>query len=83
MKRKSVASSKNADADLEIPQTPAAFFRTAVMGKYSGRGGTLINRLVELDQDVARVFRNSEEVNEALRLVVRLKQVGRTKKKSA
>jgi hypothetical protein len=53
------------------------------MGKYSGRGGTLINRLVELDQDVARVFRNSEEVNEALRLVVRLKQVGRTKKKSA
>jgi hypothetical protein len=53
-------------------------FRKSVRGKYAKayRSGT---NLVPLDPDVKRVFRDEKAVNDALRLVIQLRKVGRAK----
>lgn len=50
----------------------------AVRGKYAKRyhGGT---NLVLLDPDVHKAFRNERAVNDALRLVIELRKIGRRK----
>ena len=50
-------------------------FRSGVRGKYAKayRAGT---NLVPLDPDVRRVFRSDKAVNDALRLVIKLRKVG-------
>jgi hypothetical protein len=55
--------------------------KDGVQGKYADRfrGGT---NLVLLDSDVAEAFPNDEAVNEALRLVIKLKKLPRFEKKS-
>ena len=47
----------------------------AVRGKYAKRYHAGTN-LVLLDPDVRRVFRNERAVNDALRLVIQLRQIG-------
>jgi len=53
-------------------------FRKGERGKYAKayRAGT---NLVPLDPDVKRVFRDEKAVNDALRLVIQLRKVGRAK----
>ena len=48
----------------------------AARGKYARRYPAG-NNLVLLDPDVRKVFRNERAVNEALRLVIELRKVGR------
>jgi hypothetical protein len=50
--------------------------KEGVRGKYAKayRSGT---NLVPLDPDVKRAFRNEKDVNDALRLVIQLRKVGR------
>ena len=56
-------------------------FKEGVQGKYAAqyRAGT---NLVFLEPDVARAFSDEAAVNEALRLVIRLTEIRRTKKRS-
>jgi hypothetical protein len=51
-------------------------FRKGVRGKYAKayRSGT---NLVPLDPDIRRAFRDEKAVNDALRLVIQLRKVGR------
>ena len=53
-------------------------FRNGVKGKYAKayRAGT---NLVPLDPDVKRVFPDEKAVNDALRLVIQLRKVGRVR----
>lgn len=53
-------------------------FRNGVRGKYARayRSGT---NLVPLDPDVRRAFRDEKAVNDALRLVIQLRKVGRAR----
>ena len=53
-------------------------FRKGVRGKYAKayRAGT---NLVPLDPDVRRVFSDEKAVNDALRLVIQLRKVGRVR----
>ena len=86
MKKKSNGGSALAHDDIEIPQTAPEFFKTAVMGKYARQathGKTV--RTVRLEADVARSFANAKEVNQALRLVEKMRQLGRSgqRKKTA
>jgi hypothetical protein len=68
MKKKSESASIEAgDADLEIPRMTRVEMRKGVMGKYAAGGAS---RFVGLDADVARVFRDSESVNRALRAII-------------
>lgn len=52
--------------------------RKGVRGKYANayRSGT---NLVPLDPDVRRAFRDEKDVNDALRLVIQLRKVGRAR----
>ncbi len=50
----------------------------AVRGKYANRYHAGTN-LVLLDPDVRKAFRNERAVNDALRLVIELRKVGRGK----
>ena len=57
MKKKSAAGRAAKRDDLDIPETPPEFFRTATMGKYHAdysRGGKTV-RAITLDDDVASV----------------------------
>ena len=68
MKKKSESASiEVGDAALEIPRMTRGEMRKGVMGKHAA-GGT--GRFVGLDSDVARVFRDSESVNKALRAII-------------
>jgi len=51
-------------------------FKGAARGKYAKRYQAGTN-VVLLDPDVRKVFRNERAVNEALRLVIELRKVGR------
>lgn len=68
-------SSHDSDDDLNIPQTPASFFKTAVVGKYykeyAGRHGEKSIAAVILEDDVAAVFKDSKSVNDVLRAIIR------------
>ncbi len=61
----------HADPDLDDDLQPEYDFSEAVQGKHhlAYREGT---NVVFLDPDIAKVFRNSEAVNQALRLLVNL-----------
>ena len=56
--------------------------KDGVQGKYADRFQEGTN-LVLLDSDVADAFPDDETVNEALRLVIKLTKLPRSKKKSA
>jgi hypothetical protein len=79
MKKKSDNGSRTNDADLEIPSMTRAEMRRGVIGKYAPAGSA--HRFVGLDSDVAKEFRTAEEVNEALRLVQKMRQIGKTAKR--
>ncbi|SPE31592.1 conserved hypothetical protein [Candidatus Sulfopaludibacter sp. SbA6] len=51
-------------------------FKGGVRGKYAKRYHAGTN-LVPLDPDVRKTFRSAREVNDALRLVIELRKVGR------
>jgi hypothetical protein len=52
------------------------YVRAERPSRFVPRGQGPANAVVTLDPDVARVFRNSETVNEVLRLVMRLSRFG-------
>ena len=55
----------------DLPEVGEDFFKNAVRGKYAGCR-ILLPRMVQLAADVADVFRDDAEVNEALRMLIRL-----------
>ena len=61
------------DSDLEL--RPRYDFSRGVRGKYASRYKEGTN-IVALDPDVAKIFRTSEAVNEALREVAKLRGAG-------
>ena len=79
MKKKSDNDSRD-DADLDIPPVTREEMRRGVMGKYAREGGGA-HRFVELEPDVAKVFRDSDSVNEVLRAII--KHMPARQKKSA
>ena len=56
-------------------------FSRGIRGKYAKKYSQGTN-LVLLEPDVAKVFRDSEAVNDALRTIVKLLALGRAKPKS-
>jgi hypothetical protein len=67
--------SKSATRDELRPEYDLAkLLKTGVQGKYAARCREGTN-LVLLDPEVARAFRNDSDVNEALRLVIRLSRL--------
>ncbi len=54
--------------------------KAGVRGKYAKRYHAGTN-LVLLDPDVRKAFRSERAVNDALRLVIQLRQVGRNKRR--
>jgi hypothetical protein len=69
------APSKSSD-ELRPEYDLRELLRKGVRGKYAKayRSGT---NLVPLDPDVRRAFRDEKAVNDALRLVIQLRKVGR------
>jgi len=67
---------------MDAPSFSRAELRRGVMGKYAGpdRAGF---RFVELDADVARVFKSSESVNVVLRSIIRGFSASQRTRKSA
>ena len=61
--------------DLRSEYDLKELFRNGVRGKYAKAYGKGTN-LVPLDPDVRRVFRSDKAVNDALRLVIKLRKVG-------
>jgi hypothetical protein len=61
------------DSDLEL--RPRYDFSRGVRGKYASRYKEGTN-IVALDPDVAKIFRTSEAVNEALREIAKLRGAG-------
>ncbi len=82
MKKKSNGDLKKDEALAAAPFTREQL-RRGVMGKYFRQASTG-RRTITLASDVAKVFRNDSEVNEALRLVQKMRELGRTgQRKSA
>ncbi|MGH7180340.1 MAG: hypothetical protein ACREJC_23375 [Tepidisphaeraceae bacterium] len=52
------------------------------MGKYARTTGSG-SRFVELDQDIARRFQDTREVNETLRIVLKLRELGHGKRRKS
>ncbi|HEX4053291.1 MAG TPA: hypothetical protein VHX86_03410 [Tepidisphaeraceae bacterium] len=79
MKKKSEsASAAVGDADQEIPRMTRAEMRKGMMGKYAvGHSRCFVG----LDRDVAKEFRTAKEINEALRLAQKMRQIGKTSKR--
>lgn len=69
MKKNSNSGSKKND-DLEIAPFTAEQMRRGVMGKYYRQVAERSRRVIGLDPDVARVFKNSESVNKVLRAII-------------
>lgn len=63
--------------DLRPEYDLATLLKGGVRGKYAKRYHAGTN-LVRLDPDVRRAFRDEKAVNEALRLVIELRKVGRS-----
>jgi hypothetical protein len=68
--------SKNGD-DLRAEYDLGQLLKGAVRGKYVKALQTGTN-LVRLDPEVRRVFRSDRAVNDALRLVIELRKIGRS-----
>lgn len=64
--------------DLRPEYDLKSLLKSGIRGKYAQRFQEGTN-IVVLDPDVARVFSNSEAVNEALRLVIQLRKIPKTK----
>lgn len=77
MKKKSNAPTAASD---DIPELPASFFKNAVRGKYYSRMMEGSN-VVRIAPDLVSDFPNEEVVNEALRLVKQLRQVGKPRRR--
>ena len=71
-------SRSNSSEELRSEYDLRELFRKGVRGKYAKdyRSGT---NLVPLDPDVRRAFRDEKAVNDASRLVVQLRKVGRAR----
>jgi hypothetical protein len=71
MKKKSKHDSGD---ELDIPETPGSFYKTAVIGKYYNeyvrRRGAKPVVAVVLEEDVAAVFKDSKSVNDVLRAII-------------
>jgi hypothetical protein len=68
---------KNRESDdLRAQYDLGQLLKGAVRGKYAKRFHTGTN-LVLLDPEVRRVFRSERAVNDALRLVIELRKIGR------
>jgi hypothetical protein len=65
----------NAD-ELEIPPLSPGFFRRAVQGKYYSEMMNGSN-VVRIAPDLVKIFPNERTVNDALRLVKQLRDVGK------
>jgi hypothetical protein len=78
MKKKS--KGEKAD-DLRPEYDLRALLKDGVQGKYAGRFRKGTN-LVLLDRDIAEAFPSDEAVNTALRLVIQLKKLPRSEKRS-
>lgn len=78
MKKKS--KGEKAD-DLRPEYDLRALLKDGVQGKYAGRFREGTN-LVLLDRDIAEAFPSDEAVNTALRLVIQLKKLPRSEKRS-
>ena len=65
-------STKKADDDSDLELRPRYDFSKGVRGKYASRFQEGTN-VVVLEPDVAKIFRTSEAVNEALREVANLR----------
>ena len=78
MKKKS--KGEKAD-DLRPEYDLRELLKDGVQGKYAGRFREGTN-LVLLDRDIAEAFPSDEAVNTALRLVMQLKKLPRSKKRS-
>jgi hypothetical protein len=70
------------DDELRPEYDMKQLLKGAVRGKYAERYGEGTN-LILLAPDVAEAFPNTEAVNEALRLVMRLSQIPTTREKKA
>ena len=68
------------DSDLRSEYDLRRLLRKGVQGKYARRYRRGTN-LVRLTPDVARAFRTENSVNEALRLVIRLRKLPTRRKK--
>jgi hypothetical protein len=62
--------------DLRPEYDLAGLLKSGVRGKYAKSYHTGTN-LVRLDPDVRKAFRDEKSVNEALRLVIELRKIGR------
>ena len=78
MKKKS--KGEKAD-DLRPEYVLRKLLKEGVQGKYAGRFREGTN-LVLLDREIAEAFPNDEAVNTALRLVIQLKKLPRSEKRS-
>ncbi len=87
MKKKSNKGSEKPSENLDVAPTPPGFFGKAVMGKYHGQyvQGRKVVRAVNLEEDVAAVFKDSNSVNKVLRAIITSLPQGnsRKRKKSA
>ena len=63
--------------DLRPEYDLATLLKSGVRGKYAKRYHAGTN-LVRLDPDVRKAFRDEKAVNDALRLVIELRKVGRS-----
>ncbi len=79
MKKK---SKKEIDDELRSEYDLTTLLKDGVKGKYAERYEQGTN-LVLLAPDVAKAFPSDEAVNEALRLVIQLKQIQDTQKRGA
>jgi hypothetical protein len=79
MKKKSNDGSNGSDGLVVTPFTREQM-RRGVMGKYYRHtvADSHRRRTITLASDVAKLFRTDAEVNEALRLVQRMREIGKT-----
>ena len=71
---------KNLNDELRPEYDLGQLLKGGVRGKYAKRYHAGTN-LVLLDPDVRKAFRSERAVNDALRLVIQLRQVGRNKRR--
>jgi hypothetical protein len=82
MKKKSNNVSRKNNDELDIPLMSRAEMRRGVMGKYA-HSTDIAHRFVELDGDVAQIFKSSKSVNTVLRGIIQGLSASQKQKKSA
>jgi len=75
-------STEEKSDDLRKEYDLRGLIESGVLGKYAARYREGTNPVL-LDRDVAKAFPTDETVNEALRLVIQLRKLPRTRNKSA